>query len=311
MKREEILQRLGIKMNPDTKIRVIICSDVKNEADDPYAIMHQLLTPKFDICGIVAGHFESKAPNTKTTMLKSYNELEKLIEASQMDDIKIFKGCDEPLQCKDVANSSEGVDFIIEEAMKIDERPLYITCLGALTDVASAIIKCPEIANKITIAWTGGEVYPNGGKEFNLKQDVKAAQIVFDSSANIYQLTTEIYNSMNTTLSELKYKVYPCGSAGKYLYEEIESYSYVDSVVHRELRSGENWSLADLCIGWTLIDAQINDRYDLIKAPKINDDMTYSEGDQDKLIRVYHKTDTRAIFEDLFAKLALCYKTNI
>ena len=43
---------------------------------------------------------------------------------------------------------SEGARFIIEEALKVDERPLYIACQGAVTDVASALLICPEIAEK-------------------------------------------------------------------------------------------------------------------------------------------------------------------
>ena len=43
---------------PDKKrVRVIIHSDAKNEADDQYAIAHALMTPGFDIRGIIAGHF--------------------------------------------------------------------------------------------------------------------------------------------------------------------------------------------------------------------------------------------------------------
>lgn len=46
------------------KVRVIVCSDAKNEADDQYAIVHALLTRSFDIKGLVAVHFrEEEAPD--------------------------------------------------------------------------------------------------------------------------------------------------------------------------------------------------------------------------------------------------------
>ncbi len=35
----------------DTKQRVIINTDAKNEADDQYAIVHAVLTPSFDLHG--------------------------------------------------------------------------------------------------------------------------------------------------------------------------------------------------------------------------------------------------------------------
>ena len=60
MKRSEILNRIGITPPPAARIRLIVDTDAKNEADDQYAIMHHLLTPMFDVRGIIATHFEQK-----------------------------------------------------------------------------------------------------------------------------------------------------------------------------------------------------------------------------------------------------------
>ena len=47
---------------PEEKmLRVITDTDFCNEADDPFALVHHLLTPMFDVRGIIAAHFESKA----------------------------------------------------------------------------------------------------------------------------------------------------------------------------------------------------------------------------------------------------------
>ena len=44
---------------PDPKrVRMIVHTDCKNEADDQFALVHHLLTPKFIVKGIVAGHFD-------------------------------------------------------------------------------------------------------------------------------------------------------------------------------------------------------------------------------------------------------------
>lgn len=40
------------------KIRYMIHADCKNEADDHYTVVHALLMDKFDVCGIIAGHFD-------------------------------------------------------------------------------------------------------------------------------------------------------------------------------------------------------------------------------------------------------------
>ncbi len=54
MKRKEILDRMGLCLPQGKQIRVVISSDVSNEADDPFAIVHQLLTPIFDVRGVIA-----------------------------------------------------------------------------------------------------------------------------------------------------------------------------------------------------------------------------------------------------------------
>jgi purine nucleosidase len=59
-----------------------------------------------------------------------------------------------------------------------EEGPLYIACMGAITNVASAILMEPAILKKdIKIIWIGGGDYPDGRWEYNLKNDINAATI--------------------------------------------------------------------------------------------------------------------------------------
>ncbi len=52
------------------KIRVIIDTDAACEADDPFAIVHGLLSPKLIVKGIVAEHFKEAG-----SMERSYDEI--------------------------------------------------------------------------------------------------------------------------------------------------------------------------------------------------------------------------------------------
>ena len=51
---------LKFTVSPKKQFRVIINTDCKNEADDQFVVAHHLMTPKFDVRGIVACHFETK-----------------------------------------------------------------------------------------------------------------------------------------------------------------------------------------------------------------------------------------------------------
>ena len=304
MKRKALLERMGMRLPLHKQIRVIISSDVANEADDQYAIVHQLLTPMFDVRGIIAAHFESKAPGTETTMEKSYQELQKLMDAIGMEDVPALHGCTAPLKSDGDAPASEGVEFLIREALRDDPRPLFVTAQGALTDIAAALNRCPEIAEKLTVVWIGGFPYPEGGQEFNLMQDVAAGRVLMASRAAVWQLPVNVYGSMEVTMAELAARVRPCGAVGKYLYEEMEEYN-LRSDEPPGLRRGENWCLGDSPVVGALLQCEWRGNFHMQAAPRIADDMRYLPNPVGKQIRVYDAVDVRFILEDMYAKLKL------
>ena len=305
MKRNDILARMGMRLPMHRQIRVIISSDVANEADDQYAIVHQLLTPMFDVRGVIAAHFESKAPGTETTMERSYRELQKLMQSIGIDDVPALRGCTAPLKNDSDAPSCEGVEFLIREALRDDPRPLYVTAQGALTDVAAALNRCPEIGEKMTVVWIGGFPYPDGGPEFNLMQDVAAGRALMASGAAVWQLPVNVYSTMEVSLAELAARVRPCGAVGKYLYEEMEAYNLAFDEDAPGLRNGENWCLGDSPVVGALLGCGWRGNFHTRRAPLIADDMRYLPNPEGKEIRVYDYVDVRFILEDMYAKLKL------
>lgn len=168
MKRSEILNRTGITPPPDARIRLIVDTDAKNEADDQYVIMHHLLTPMFDVRGIIATHFEQKAKYGGRSMEASYEEIERVLRLAEIDDVPCLRGCASPLKSADDAPDSEAVRFIIQEARKPGK--LYIAQQAALTNTAAAINAAPDIAENLVVLWNGGGPYPAGRPEFNVMQ---------------------------------------------------------------------------------------------------------------------------------------------
>lgn len=307
MKRNELLARMGLQVPPEAQIRVVICSDVRNEADDPFAVLHHLLTPTFDVRGIIATHFESKAPGTRTTMEQSYQGLLTLLAEAELEDIPALRGSPAPLASEQDAPDSEGARFLIREALRPDPRPLYVTVLGALTDVASTFLRCPEAAARMTVVWIGGGPYPTGRREFNLMQDIPAARVVFASAAGLWQIPQNVYAAMEVTLAELASRVRPCGRVGRYLYRQLEDYARADFRPGNWLHRGENWCLGDQPAVGVLLQCPLRGNWQERLAPRICDDMTYAPDPGGKPIRVYDSVDPRMILEDFYAKLRLCY----
>lgn len=328
MKREEVLQKLGFSIPNEKRIRVIVHSDLKNEADDQYAVMHHLLSPNEEVLGIIAGHFEwfprlaeevaargesgrfgeglkimlSRRGNT---MQMSYEEGERLLSLAEIDDVPLLKGAQFELARGD--EPSEGAKFIVQEAMKEDKRPLFVCFLGGITDLAAAYRLEPRIAEKLTAVWIGGGSYPAGNPEFNLCQDIDAANLIFESDIPLWQVPQDVYRTMEVSFSELALHVAPCGKIGKYLFDELVETSQTIIGVEKD-RFPETWVLGDNPTVSVLLEWGQH-YFDEVPAPHVNDDGTYGEGERrDRKIRVYRSVNAGLTFRDLFAKLALCYK---
>ena len=283
------------------KVRIIIDSDAKNEADDQFAIVHAMLTPKFKIAGIIAAHFGNF--HSENSMGDSYKECLKLKEMMESD-VKVYKGAAKSIESRGIYEYSEGADLIVREALKDDPSPLYVLFMGPITDMACALLEYPEIQDKVTAIWNGGAAYPAGGMEFNLSNDILAANIIMESDMKVWQIPADCVSEVICGIAELEQKVRPYGKIGRYLFEQLSEFN--DSP-YAHWTSGETWGLGDSCtIGVLLHDNSYY--YNMQEAPRFNMDMTYVHNTGYRKIRVYHKMDARFILEDFFSKLALTYR---
>ena len=324
-----MLKKAPYEIPKNKRIRVIIDTDCCCEADDQYAVAHQLMTPKLDVVGITPSHFNTqmgKFPDAATTAKMSYDEVNKVLDLMSLtDEIKVYQGCDRTLPDEKVPVDSAASRFIVEEAMKDDERPLFITVQGAITNVASAYLMKPEIASRMTVIWIGGGEYPVGGMEFNVMNDINAANVIMDSPIELWQVPQTVYKTMRVSFATLYEKVYPYGKIGEYLYEHmvneinpmmiemlsnpaIEARFAAQGISRGAQRcmnlGGESWSLGDSpVVGLLLTDH--DGQYTVEGAPRFNtNDCTYLlRPDNPRKIRVYNKVDSHFILDDFFAKL--------
>ena len=292
------------------KVRVIVHTDCKNEADDQFALAHHLMTPRFEVRGIVAGHF-CKVPRqfgAEGTAKASLDEIHKVLKLMKLEGIcPVEAGAAHALENESTPIDSEGARLIIKEAMREDPKPLYIACQGAITDVASALLMKPEIASRMTVIWIGGGDYPDGGDEFNLMNDIAAANVVFSSQVPLWQITKSVYKDLAVSLAELQMKVYPCGEIGKYLFEQLVACNEERAKKNMLWPHGELWGLGDQATIAVLMEELEKVNYDLISAPYVRPDMKYQFSENNRKIHVYRKIDVRLTLEDFFAKLYLNY----
>ena len=290
------------------KIRMIVHTDCKNEADDQFALAHHLMTPKFIIKGIIGAHFNSspKQYGVGHTAQASVDEIEKVLSLMGVSgEYRVAKGAELPMVDEKTPRDSAGARLIIEEAMREDEHPLFVAFLGGLTDLGSALLLEPRIAERMTAVWIGGAPYPQGGQEFNISQDVHADNVVMKSTLPLWQIPSNVYKQMAVSLAELQVRVRPCGKIGAYLFQQMVDFNM--TLADRPLwPHGETWCLGDSpTIGVLLEEPKKKSLFDMVSAPEINSDLTYSFPGTHREIRVYHTVNDRLTLEDFYAKLAL------
>lgn len=282
---------------PAAKQRVIVNTDAKNEADDQYAIVQAVLTPSFELHGIIPAHFGTA--KSATSLQDSYDETMLLLRLMGLEDaVRVEAGATQAMPDEATPVDSSGAQLIIAEAMKDDARPLHIAFYGPLTDMASALLLAPQIEQRnIRVIWIGGGAWPSGGREYNLSNDIHAANVVMKSHLEVWQVPRSTYRTMGVTYAELIEKVYPQGAIGKYLVEQLLAHN---AKTRPEM---EYRSLGDSpCIG-IIMDPECG-HFSWRPAPTFDEQMHYIHMGQYRPIRVYENVNTRFIHEDFFAKLA-------
>lgn len=288
-----------IKFNipEEKKVRIILCTDLKNEVDDQFAMVHAILTESFDLKAVIPSHFgtEKSAHSQKD----SYDEGMLILEKMELTgSINMLNGAASAITDERTAAVSEGAQFIVNEAMKEDERPLFIPVLGALTDVASAIIMEPEICKKnVTVVWIGGRDWPNGGWEYNLSNDIAAANVLFKSDMRVWQIPRNVYRTMPVSFAELYSRVRPYGEIGRYLAENVVEFN--NSVMSRP---AEYRILGDSPAIGVIIYEDCG-TWKCMPSPEFAADMSYIHKGRHRDIRVYDSINSRFILEDFYAKL--------
>lgn len=298
-----VYDRYAFPVPPEKQVRLITDTDAKNEADDQFAVVQALLSPKMDNVGLIAAHFGTD--RVPESMQASYRELETILDKMQFSKTgMLYHGAPHAMENPTEPVASEGAELIVREAMKEDDRRLFVIFLGPLTDLASAYLLEPRIAGRLTAIWIGGGVYPDGGPEFNLGNDVNAANVVFSSPIELWQVPKNVYEMMAVSLAELQVRVRPCGEIGRYLFDQLVAHSQEEIPRKSDFRTGETWVLGDSpAVGLILYEHRF--AYDLVPAPHILADRTYEQTEGNRPIRVYRSIDSRLILEDLYAKLRL------
>jgi purine nucleosidase len=303
------------------RMRVLIDNDFSGDPDGLFQLAHHVLSPSVDIRAIIGSHLrpgDPFDPSEQTATNACGRVVDVLTALGMPEEFRVIEGSNTGLLDETTPIRSAAALAIVEEAMRDDsELPLFVACGAGLTELASAWLIEPRIADRLTLVWIGGvedpalAVAPPGGSdiEYNLNIDPIAASVIFtDSPIRIWQVPRNAYRQTLMSTAELDARVRPAGEIGELLADSISSVVTMAGAFGLPL--GETYIYGDSpLVLLTALQSSFeadpsSSEYAIRPAPKISIDGTTTFDGAGRDIRVYTRLDLRLLFEDLFAKLA-------
>ena len=303
MMREDL--RIRNMMVPEGAVDVVLDTDTYNEIDDQYALAYLLRSgEKLRTRAIYAAPFK-KTGSDKTPaegMELSYQEILHLLSLMG-EKVDVFRGSEIYLPDeKTPVSSPAALDLASRANDYSPENPLYVIAIGAITNVASALLLNPRVAENTVVIWLGGHArHFTDSVEFNLKQDIAAARVVFGSGVPLVQLPCRgVVSGFSISKPELEHWFF-----GK---NELADYLAKITVAHVEKKNPfPAWSkpLWDVtAVAWLLNEGNRFMRSRLVTAPLPSYDGYYTEVPDHPLIRYVYYIERDALMSDLIEKLA-------
>lgn len=285
-----------LREEKNKRVNVILDTDIYNECDDQFALSYLLkYQDRFNIEAItVAPYYKKNGISLKEGIDKSYNEIIKICKWLDFNYTnKVFKGSTDYI-INGYDEQNDAVNKIIEISNNNDKT--YILAIGAITNVALAIKKRPEIIDKIEVIWLGGNSFlSEDNKEFNFKQDIEAVRYVFESKVKLTVIPCKnVASNLITSIYELEHFLKGKGELCDYLCQRF----YNDGV-HGIKERRVIWDISVIAY---MVNKEWFETIE-VSAPNIKDNTSYQLTKNNRKITVVNYLDVNEIYKDLFKKL--------
>ena len=163
---------------------VLLSTDCGADMDDQWALAHLALHPDLRLVGVITSH--------SPILLKPSSETTARIARHLLDELRLHElppvvaGASEPLASAVAPRPSAASAFLLTESRAYSPaNRLTVALIGHATDVASALLEDPTLADRITIVAMGFKDYVKGGDEWNIIHDRLAWRVLLESRVPI------------------------------------------------------------------------------------------------------------------------------
>lgn len=300
-------QNLRMLPCPDHPVDVVLDTDAFNEVDDQFALAYLLQNQeRLRVQAIYAAPFcNEKAENPREGMEKSYQEILKVLDLAGEKKLReyVYRGAERFLPDRRTPVESEAVrDLVWRAGQHTKANPLYVIGIAAATNLASALLLDPSIAERVVVLWLGGSGFHCAEmEEFNLCGDIPAAQVLFEKSEALVQLPCwGVVEHFSVSRPELERYLVGKNPLADYLA------SYAIQTVE-EWTEGSVWTKAiwDVAaVGWLLNNEGRFMKERLVCRPQITGEGLYLFDQDGQLMNYVYRIERDALMADLFGRLA-------
>ena len=283
------------------RLSMVLDTDTYNEVDDQFALAYSLLSPdRLEVQAVYAAPFHNdRSQGPKDGMEKSHDEIVRLLgKMGRSPEGFVFYGSESYLPDGQTPVLSPAARDLVRRAMaRPDGDPLYVAAIGAITNVASALLMEPELVKKIVVVWLGGQPlsYPTA-REFNLSQDVNAARVLLDSGVPFVLIPCMgVASHLLATVPELQTYIGGKNGLCDALVELFSAYSTDQYAWAKEI-----WDVS--AIGYLVNPDWVPTV--LEPSPLLSDDSFWGRDPRRHPIRVAFHIHRNPIFRDMYQKLA-------
>jgi pyrimidine-specific ribonucleoside hydrolase len=255
---------------PKGPVDVILDTDAYNEIDDQYALAYLVRSePDCWVRAVTAAPFYSdpdsgrvyRSASPGDGMERSYQEILKVLKLMDREDLipHVFRGSERYLPGPLMPVESEAAQKIVEISKEYGpDRQLYVVAIGAITNVASALLLDPTLRERIVVVWLGGHAHHYGPwTDFNMDQDADAARVVFGCGVPLVQLPClGVVSEFRFSRVELEYLFRGKNALCDYLIDN--TFSYAEKKFGYDFWTKPLWDVT--AVAWLLPGAFMEDR---------------------------------------------------
>jgi len=235
-------------------------------------------------------------------MARSFDEIERIYSlAGRAPRGRVFRGAGDYLAAPGRPRASEAAEHLVALARSLPaEEPLYVLALGCPTNVASALLMAPDIAEHIVVVWTSGypSHAPHANRSFNLEQDPAASRWLFDSGVPLVYLPGfHVGAQLRLSWPEAEAYLAGQGPLAEGLFD-LYTHNPLWELAGVRDRFAHSWVLWDLiCVAWVLDPRWVPST--LVRAPVLDEALQWRAAPGRHLMREAHAVQRDAIFADL------------